>query len=201
MIHRAGEDDRYRGCRLFVSENRFAGYVLGTAGDRAGWLYDFFVSPQDVPGAHAAALEFAVREGAVQLICYSHPLLITLFSRFGFRVRATATFDELDGPPRAWLPPAAEAKGTVLAPPGLVCMARPQNLGDGLQAPPALSGEAMPGFVVSRTDTCFACGACVRGVVHWLGVLEGYVCARCQAVQACGRLTLGPWDGREWCAV
>jgi hypothetical protein len=197
MIQRASEDDRYPSCSLFSAESGLAGYRLGTEGGRLGWLYDFFVSPREVPGAQVAALEVAVREGARQLVCYSHPLLLTFYSRFGFRVRAAATLDELDGPPRAWLPPAVEAQGASLAPPSFLFMARPENPSDLPQSSEVRSGEVMPGLVVSMADTCFACGAGIRGVVHWLGVLEGYVCTRCQAVQVCGRLTLGPWDRRE----
>jgi hypothetical protein len=39
-------DERYPGCRMFVSPDGLAGVVVQEEGDLAGFMWDFFVSPQ-----------------------------------------------------------------------------------------------------------------------------------------------------------
>src|SRR5256885_7121805 len=75
----------YEGCRLFVSPDGRSGFALQEKGKLAGYLWDFFVSPQANERNAYEFLSLAIEQGGNKLATHDHPLLTNFFERFGFQ--------------------------------------------------------------------------------------------------------------------
>jgi len=188
-------DGRHTGCRLFVSKSGLTGFALGTQGDRAGWLYDFFASPRDEQHVVPQLMALAVQEGARRLVTYEHPFFETFFSTFGFQTRVRARLAQLNDPPPAWIPDIVAEGSTSNTCPDFLCMLRAD---DGVVTARSLASDttnfaSRPGTVF-REARCAGCdGELPR--LQWLDVLDGYLCRGCGFLHVTGTLTLAPWDG------
>jgi hypothetical protein len=88
---------------MFGSPDRSSGFALGVEGDKAGWLYDFFVSTGEKHMADSL-MSRAVKEGARQVVTYEHPFLERFYRRFGFETIVRAQHAQLRDPPKEWIP-------------------------------------------------------------------------------------------------
>jgi len=117
-------NNRYPGCRLIVSQSGLSGVAIGLEGERAGWLYDFFVSPREDPRSVPGLLELAIEQGVRQLVTYEHPLFELFFSFFGFRTRARVSLSQLRNPPPEWT---ADVEAHAGVGPEYLCMVKTSN--------------------------------------------------------------------------
>jgi hypothetical protein len=76
--------DDYEGCRLFVAPDGRSGFALQEKGKLAGYLWDFFVSPENERKAYDLLL-LAIEQGGNKLVTQDHPLLTNFFELFGFQ--------------------------------------------------------------------------------------------------------------------
>jgi hypothetical protein len=185
-------DNPYHGCRCFFSVSGASGFVLGDEGDRAGWLYDVFVTDRETKSVVPEMMRLAVRQGARQLVTYQHPFLEWFFLQFGFETRLRIKHTQLLNPPKEWVPDAVASRFSC---PDFLCMVRK----DDYTTPPSMMSDTED--FASRPGTEFYdeyCSGCGRDVpaLRWLKVVSGYQCRKgCGLLHVEGLLTLGPWDG------
>lgn len=187
--------DRYSGCRMFISPNGRSGFVLGAEGDKAGWLYDFFVGLDEPKNTADELMKLAVRQGARQLVTYEHPFLECFYLRHGFESKIRFQYAQLKDPPEEWVPDLVAAKS--FSCPDFLCMVRK----DEGTAAKAIMSESVdfasrPG--TEMYDEC--CAGCGRQLpaLSWLRILRGYYCFDCGFLHVHGSmLTLTVWDRRS----
>jgi hypothetical protein len=192
MDDKAQADKRYGGCKCFVSESGFSMFALGVEGDRAGWLYDVFVSPRERKPVVAALIRLAVNQGARQLVTYEHPFLEWFFLQFGFETRIRVKHSQLNNPPREWIP---DSVASGFSCPDFLCMARKDDYAIGPSMMSDTEDFASRAGTVSYDQYCASCGSELPAL-RWLDVFGGYQCRRgCGTLHVEGALTLAPWDG------
>jgi hypothetical protein len=76
---------KYPGASLYLSADGCAGVVLQQEGNLAGFMWDFFVSPDANSRMTYDLLLLAIAEGGRMLTTRQHPLLVDFFVLFGFQ--------------------------------------------------------------------------------------------------------------------
>ena len=182
--------DRYAGCRMFVSKDGRSGFALGVEGDRAGWLYDFFVSADEPAEMADSLVKFAVEQGARQLVTYEYPFLENFYLRSGFETRNRVRYAQLQDPPQEWVPDFVAAES--LSCPDFLCMVRRS---DGVAAKSMMSDTvdfaSRPG-TVTYPQSCKRCGRELPAL-SWLRIISGYHCRDCDFLHVEGVLALSVW--------
>jgi len=168
-----------------------SGFALGVEGERAGWLYDVFVSQREDPKSVPGMLALAVEQGARQLVTYEHPFFELFFSHFGFRTRTRVSMAQLRNPPREWTADIETQGGRG---PDYLCMVKTS---DGPATVSALASDtgnfaARPGMSISDAS-CVHCSAPVPRL-RWPRILDAYQCQRCGFLAIAGELAVAQWS-------
>jgi hypothetical protein len=179
---------RYAHCECFISPTGSSGFVVGTAGDRTGELYDFFVSPFEKPGFVDEFMTLALRNGADKLVTYEHPLLAKFFEQFGFQATAVFAPRDYKAVPQGWMPESASERDPRSWPSFLyMALSSPSQVAGLREHAPARPGER----VDYRQGPCARCRHVVCASDSF-GAFAGYDCPRCGFIYICGTLTMGP---------
>jgi len=181
------DNDRYVGCKLFVHATGLAGVVVGTDGDRAGYLYDVFVSPKASDRAVYDMVSLAVEQGADKLVTYDDRVLTRFFEQFGFQAVAII---QARGAPADWVPEACRSPVGAMGCPDFVAMIR---VGSEFRAAgPHPGSSPQPGAIVdAQPESCSRCGQPIKSVRRF-DLFGGFSCSRCGFIYVVGTLTVGP---------
>ena len=163
---------------------------MGTEGEHAGVLYDFFVSPREDIRAVYALMELVLDLRANKLAICEEVLLTSFFEQFGFEAVAILG---AGGAPSNWIPDACKSGSNRVACPDFVFMARKSY-----ETSPAVTSwqsrvRDLPRAndpVDGRRGPCANCAGRISSENHF-DLFGGYQCKRCGFIYVCGTLTLG----------
>ena len=180
---------RHAGCKIFMAPNELAGVVVGEEGERAGWLYDFFVAGRAGPLTSYEMMSLACQQGADKLVIYEHPLLAKFFEQFGFQVTNGFRPANRNDIPINWRPEPASATVSTSCP-SFLCMIR---IASGFR--PANPQGAGTRFSIPAGAPQGVCARCLHDAEpqrNDVGMFGGYDCPGCGFLYICGTLTMGP---------
>lgn len=178
---------QYADCNCFMSITGMSGFVLGTASDRTGELYDFFVSPFERPGIVDELMSLALQNGADKLVTYEHPLLAKFFEQFGFEATSIVSPKDFKAVPQGWMPESA-SESDARSWPSFLYMARRTKSQVSLRAHASPPADQRIDY---RRGPCARCRHVVSASDSF-GAFAGYDCPRCSFIYICGTLTMGP---------
>jgi hypothetical protein len=179
--------ERYVDCKCFVSKTGMSGFVVGSASDRTGELYDFFVSPFEKPGTVDDLMSLAVQNGADKLVTYEHPLLAKFFEQFGFEATSIVRPKNFKAVPQGWMPESA-SEWDARSWPSFLYMALRTKRQVSLRAHASPPADQRIDY---RQGPCARCRHVVCASDSF-GAFAGYDCPRCSFIYICGTLTMGP---------
>ena len=196
--------NRYAGCRLFVSTSGLTGFALGTEGEKAGWLYDFFASPREAENTVHEMMALAIKEGADKLVTYEHPLLAEFFIRSSFQPINIVQLPNLYEAPLGWVPEVCMSTTDPIPCPNFLNMilvkpkhALPAGAFEQLKGPTAFKDllqsvqrASTPETAIAPNAPCARCGGAVASRTRSFGVIGGYNCDQCGFLHVYGTLTL-----------
>jgi hypothetical protein len=178
------------GCQSFISVTGRCGVMLGTEGEHAGIVYDFFASPKEEIGAVYGLMNLVLEKGANKLTICANNLLASFFEQFGFEAVAMLAGRNA---PSNWIPDACRSALDPMEWPDFAFMARKvyetspfvTEWQARVQKLPRPS-EPLDG----RHGPCANCAAAVANE-DYFGLFGGYQCRRCGFIYVYGTLTVG----------
>jgi hypothetical protein len=185
---------RHAGCKIFMAPNGLSGVVVGKEGERAGWLYDFFVAGRAEPRTGYEMMSLACQQGADKLVIYEHPLLAKFFEQFGFQVTNGFRPANWNDIPINWRPEPGSATVPTSCP-SFLCMIRIAS-GFSPANPRGSVARSSPGKGgISAGVPQGVCAHCLHEAEpqrNDVGMFGGYDCPGCGFLYVCGTLTMGP---------
>jgi hypothetical protein len=185
----------YAGCRLFLSSSGLCGVALGTEGQHAGFLYDFFATPHEDIRAVYGLMDMVLDLGANKLTIYANSFLASFFEQFGFEAVCILPGQAA---PSDWVPESCRSASSRIACPDFVFMARKIY-----QTSAAVTSWMSRVQHLPRASSptggpegpCASCAAPIGSETNEL--FSAYQCGRCGFIYVCGTLTMGvPRNGQ-----